>query len=153
MSFYPSGGLWQAADSLGMLRQTLDKSDFTNSGRRRRHGSFARLVTGRADVHVVLLGGGGLRGGGGSGSESRKGRCWFLHIMLECARSGALRAAELALIFSLTKEAKDGDQRAASCSLSLKSSSLLTCSVLMICGLRRKSGRGAPCGMFERGMN
>lgn len=51
--------------------------------------------------------------GGGSGSESRKGRCWFLHIMLECARSGALRAAELALIFSLTKEAKDGDQRAA----------------------------------------
>lgn len=140
MSFYPSGGLWQAADSLGMLRQTLDKSDFTNSGRRRRHGSFARLVTGRADVHVVLSGEGGLWGG--SGSESRKGRCWFLHIMLECARSGALRAAEPALIFSLTKEAKDGDQRAASCSLSLKSSSLLTCSVLMICGLRRKSGRG-----------
>lgn len=44
---------------MGMLKQTLDKSDFTNSGRRRRHGSFARLVTGREDVHVVLLGSGG----------------------------------------------------------------------------------------------
>lgn len=71
MSFYPSGGLWQAADSLGMLRQTLDKSDFTNSGRRRRHGSFARLVTGRADVHVVLLGDGG-RGGVGFRVPKRK---------------------------------------------------------------------------------
>lgn len=65
------GGLWQAADSLGMLRQTLDKSDFTNSGRRRRHGSFARLVTGRADVHVVLLGEGG-RGGVGFRVPKRK---------------------------------------------------------------------------------
>lgn len=70
MSFYPSGGLWQAADSLGMLRQTLDKSDFTNSGRRRRHGSFARLVTGRADVHVVLLGEGGFGGDGGGRVQS-----------------------------------------------------------------------------------
>lgn len=82
MSFYPSGGLWQAADSLGMLKQTLDKSDFTNSGRRRRHGSFARLVTGREDVHVVLLG----SGGGKSGSKSRNkdvGFCTLCWNVLE----------------------------------------------------------------------
>lgn len=58
--------------------------------------------------------------------------------------------------FLLDQGGQERDQRVLSCSLSLKRSNLVPYSLLMICGLRRESGR-APYGIFERarerGMN
>lgn len=51
--------------------------------------------------------------------------------------------------FLLDQGGQERDQSVFSCSLSLKRSNLVQYTLLMICGLRRKSGR-PPYGIFER---